>query len=178
MKIKVDKLTAKEFSEYADSTFAKLVKMTLGIFLGVVMLVIVLLIGFNKGAELLKNLWICAGILAFLLILGNSSIGILFKKSGLSDAKCSYVFNESGMDISVGDLSGDLEWKYVKYLKETEHLFILRVPKSQFIIPKRCLKNEEEFCSLMENVLPAERIKKLKYKKKDRGTKKDGDSKD
>lgn len=177
MKIKVDKLTSKEFSEYADSTFAKLVKMTLGIFLGVVMLVIAFLVGFNRGTEALKSLWICAGILAFLLILSNSCIGILFKKSGLSDTKCSYVFDESGMDIAVGDLKGDLEWKYVKYLKETEHLFILRVQGSQFIIPKRCLK-EEEFYSLIEKVLPDEKIKKQKYKKKDRGTKKDGDSKD
>ena len=35
MKIKVDHLTSKEFSEYADSTFAKPVKMSLGIFLGI-----------------------------------------------------------------------------------------------------------------------------------------------
>lgn len=177
MKIKVDKLTAKEFSEYADSTFAKLVKMTVGIFLGVVMVVIALFIGFNKGGEMIKSLWICAGVLAFLLILANSCIGILFKRSGLSDTKCSYVFDEGGMDISVGDLKGDLEWKYVKYLKETEQLFILRVQGSQFIIPKRCI-NEEEFSAFMENVLPDEKIKKLKYKKKDRGTGKNGDSKD
>lgn len=51
MKIKVDHLSSKEFSEYADSTFAKPVKMSLGIFLGIIMIVLACLLFTARGAQ-------------------------------------------------------------------------------------------------------------------------------
>ena len=61
-------------------------------------------------------------------------------------------------------LTGDLEWEYVKYIKETKNLWIMRVPNSQFIMPKRCM-DEEAFVSLIERTLPQDKIKKMKYKR-------------
>lgn len=175
MKVKVDKLTNKEFSEYTDSSFAKIVKMTLGIFLGIIMIVIAVSLGFGAPESMMKTLWIAAFVLVFLILSSNAAVGMAFKKSGFAETKCSYVFDENGMDITIGDLNGDLSWNYVKYIKETERLFIIRAKGSQFIIPKRCVK-EEQFVELIEKALPNEKYRRIKYKKKD--TEKDGDKKD
>ena len=40
----------------------------------------------------------------------------------------------------------------------------MRVPNSQFIMPKRCM-DEETFVSLIERTLPQDKIKKMKYKR-------------
>ena len=162
MKIKVDHLTSKEFSEYADSTFAKPVKMSLGIFLGIIMTVLACLLFTGKGGGAVKPLFITAFILAALYILSGAVLGTAYKKSGLADTRCAYSLDEGGMDIKMGDLSGDLSWSYVKYVKETKNLFIIRAKGSQFIIPKRCLKSAE-FREFIKNTLPEEKIKRLKY---------------
>ncbi len=173
MKVKVDKLTSKEFSEYTDSSFAKIVKMTIGIFLGIIMIVIALSLGFHAPENVMKPLWIAAFILVFLIISSNSAVSMAFKKSGFAETKCTYSFDGAGMDITIGDMSGDLGWEYVKYVKETENLFIIRAEGSQFIIPKRCL-SEKDFLALIEDALPNEKIKKMKYKKKDKETESNG----
>lgn len=164
MKIKVDKLSYKEFAEYTDSTFAKPVKMSLAFFIGVA--VILIIIAMNKpGFEgAVTPLWWCVGILALLLITSNASVSAVFNKSELSKTTCSYTFSDEGMKIAMGKLKGDLEWEYVKYIKETKNLWIMRVPNSQFIMPKRCM-DEEAFVSLIERTLPQDKIKKMKYKR-------------
>lgn len=164
MKIKVDKLSYKEFAEYTDSTFAKPIKMSLAFFIGVA--VILIIVAMNKpGFEgTVKPLWWCVGILALLLITSNASVSAVFNKSGLSKTTCNYSFSDEGMKIAMGKLKGDLEWEYVKYIKETKNLWIMRVPNSQFILPKRCM-DEEEFVSLIERNVPEDKIKKLRYKR-------------
>lgn len=173
MKIKVDCLTAKEFSEYADSTFAKPVKMSLGIFLGIIMIVLAYILFTNKDSGAVKLLIAAAFVLAALYIMSGALVGAAFKKSGLSDTKCSYAFDNDGMDIKMGSLSGDLSWDYVKYVRETKSLFIIRAKGSQFIIPKRCLKNAP-FRDFLRETLPEEKIKRLKYTM-DKETEDDGD---
>ena len=106
--------------------------------------------------------FITAFILAALYILSGAVLGTAYKKSGLADTRCAYSLDEGGMDIKMGDLSGDLSWSYVKYVKETKNLFIIRAKGSQFIIPKRCLKSAE-FREFIKNTLPEEKIKRLKY---------------
>jgi len=164
MKVKVDKLSYKEFTEYSNSTFAKPIKMSLAFFIGVAVLLII--IAMNKpGFEgAITPLWWCVGILALLLIISNASVSAVFNKSGLSKTTCSYSFSEDGMKIAMGKLKGDLEWKYVKYIKETENLWIMRVPNSQFILPKRCM-DENAFVSLIEKCVPEDKIKKQRYKR-------------
>ena len=164
MKVKVDKLSYKEFTEYTDSTFAKPVKMSLAFFIGIA--VILVIVAMNRpGLEgAVTPLWWCIGILAVLLITSNASISGVFNKSGLAKTTCSYTFSDEGMKITMGKLKGDLEWGYVKYIKETKNLWIMRVPNSQFILPKRCM-DEEAFVSLIERLVPEDKIKKMKYKK-------------
>lgn len=173
MRIKVDKLTGKEFSEYSDSTFAKPVKMSLGIFLCVIVFFAAVLLLKKTSAEVIRPLWIAAFILALLLISANSVISLAFKKSGFAETKCCFDFSEDGMYIKIGDMEGDLSWEYVKYLKETNSLFVIRAKGSQFIIPKRCIKKEEELLAFFKAVLPDEKIKLMKFKKKEE-TEKDG----
>lgn len=78
----------------------------------------------------MKPLFITAFILAALYILSGAVLGIAYKKSGLADTRCAYSLDEDGMDIKLGDLSGDLSWSYVKYVKETKNLFIIRAKGS------------------------------------------------
>ena len=167
MKIKVDKISFKEFSEYTDSTIAKPIKMSLAFFIGVA--VIFIIVAMNKpGFEgAIKPLWWCVGILALLLITSNASVSAVFNKSGLSKTSCSYSFFDEGMKIAMGKLKGDLEWSYVKYVKETKNLWIMRVPNSQFILPKRCM-DEDEWEDLIKKSLPEDKIKRLKYKRTER----------
>ena len=68
MKIKVDKLSYKEFAEYTDSTFAKPVKMSLAFCIGVA--VILIIIAMNKpGFEgAITALWWWGGILAVVVM--------------------------------------------------------------------------------------------------------------
>lgn len=172
MKVKVDCLTAKEFSEYTDSTFAKPVKMSLGIFLGVIMMAMAYVLISGNGKEAAGTMGVAAIILVALYLMSGALIGTAFKKSGLSDTKCSYSFDSSGMDIKMGSLSGDLSWDYVKYVKETKSLFIIRAKGSQFIIPKRCLK-DSEFRKFLKETLPGEKIRRIKYKI-DKETEEDG----
>ncbi len=175
MKVKVDKLSYNEFTEYADSTIAKPIKMSIAFFVGIAVLLIIF--ASNKpGMEgAVTPLWWCVGILLFLLLSSNASISIVFNKSGLSNASSSFTFSEEGMKIAIGKLKGDLEWKYVKYVKETKNLWIMRVPGSQFIMPKRCMK-EEEFEELIKKCLPEDKIKQMKYKRDAERTNEDGNN--
>ncbi len=170
MKIKVDKITAKEFSEYTDASFAKSVKMTLKFFLGINALAILLVYGFNLDKNVIKPLWISAFLLSMLLILSGSATHFIYKKSRLGETKASYSFSSDKMDISLGNLEGDLSYEYVKRIKETAGLFIISVKGSEFIIPKRCV-DESDFLGFFEKVLPDEKIKRMKYKKKTPGEK-------
>lgn len=163
MKVKVDHLTSKEFSEYTDSTAAKPVKMSLGIFLGIIMMAMAYILFSGNGKEALGAMGITALVLASLYIMSGALIGTAFKKSGLSDTKCAYSFDSSGMDIKMGSLSGDLSWDYIKYVKETKNLFIIRAKGSQFIIPKRCMA-ESEFREFLRETLPEEKLRRIKYK--------------
>ncbi len=178
MKIKVDKLSYKEFSEYAESTFAKPIKMALSFFIGIA--VILIIISMNnealKGAE--TSLWWAVGILAVLLIISNTGMSFAFKKSGLDKTSYTFLMEKEYLKITMGKLKGNLEWHYVKSLRETKSLWIMRVPNSQFIIPKRCVG--EEFEDFMAGVIDNEKIKPLKYKRGiSKGQLKDGeDNKD
>lgn len=175
MKVKVDKLTGKEFSEYADSTFAKPVKMSLGIFLGIIMIAAAFFLINKAPEEVIRPLWIAALILALLLISSTSVINMAFKKSGFAETKCSYEFSGDGMYIVIGDMEGDLSWKYIKRVKETQNLFVISAKRSQFIIPKRCIKNEGDFLAIVKEALPEDAVKQMKYKKKEE-TEEDGNS--
>ena len=177
MKIKVDKLTYKEFSEYADATIAKPIKMTLAFFIGVAIILIIIAMSNPSFEGAVTPLFWCVGILAFLLVASNASVNTAFRKSGLATTACSYTFMEDGMKIAMGKLKGDLEWKYVKYVKETKNLWIMRVPNSQFIIPKRCMK-EEEWESLINTYIPEDKIKHMRYKRRTPERTTDDDSED
>ena len=175
MKVKVDKLTYKEFSEYTDSTFAKPIKMSLAFFVGIAVILIIVAMNKPEMKGALTPLYWCVGILLFLLISSNASVSMAFKKSGFDSTNYSFVFTDEGMKIAMGKLKGDLEWKYVRYIKETKNLWIMRVPNSQFIMPKRCMK-EDEFEELIKNCLPEEKIKRMKYKKNAERITDDGDN--
>lgn len=164
MKIKVDKLNYSEFSEYAESTFAKPIKMALSFFIGIAVILIIISMGSEALKGAVTSLWWCVGIMVFLLIISNVGLSYSFKKSGLDKTTCTYVLEEDIIKISMGKIKGNLEWKYVKSLKETKNLWIMRVPGSQFIMPKRCIN--VEFEGFIKNVLPEDKIKRLKYRRK------------
>lgn len=166
MKIKVDKLTYGEFKEYVDSSFAGAVKLSLAILLGIAAILIA--IGFVRGVttEAMTPLFWCAGILFLLIVFSGTGISTVFKKSGLADTACRYTLSEEGLDIVMGKLKGDLDWAHVNYVKETKNLWIMRVPNSQFILPKRCY-DEKEFYTLVSACLPDDRIREMHHKKKE-----------
>lgn len=163
MNIKVDKLTPREFSEYVDSTFARQVKMTVRIFFIIVVTCALLAAFTGVSSSLIKPLWISAGLLAALLAFSDAGVGILFRASSLQNTSCRYRFDQEGMNISFGKLKGDLDWEHVNYVKETQNLWIMRVPNSQFILPKRCY-DDAALSALFSAVLPEEKIKPLKQK--------------
>ncbi len=166
MTIKVDKLTPREFSEYVDSTFAKHVKMTVRLFFVIVVTGALIATITGISPSLIKSLWISAGVLFALLAFSGAGVNVLFRASGLQSTSCRYCFDDNGMNIAFGKLKGDLDWDHVNYVKETQHLWIMRVPNSQFILPKRCYENEA-LSALFSAVLPEGKIRRLKRKNND-----------
>ncbi len=164
MKIKVDKLNYSEFSEYAESTFAKPIKMALSFFIGILVILIIICMGNEEMKSSVTSLWWCVGIMAFLLIMSNVGLSVAFKKSGLDKTASSYIMEDEILKISLGKLKGNLEWEFVKKIKETKNLWIMTVPNGQFILPKRCVG--EDFENFITKVLPEDKIKRLKYRQK------------
>lgn len=164
MKIKVDKLSFSEFSEYAESTFARPIKMALSFFIGLAVVFIIICMGNEELKSSITPLWWCVGIMVFLLIASGAGLSLAFKKSGLDKTAASYVLEEEILKISLGKIKGNLEWKYVKKVKETKNLWIMTVPNGQFIMPKRC--TGEGFENFISSVLPEDKIKRLKYRRK------------
>lgn len=158
MKVKVDGITFKEFTEYVNSGFARQINMTLYIFLAITSMGIVFGLLTKMEEAVLKPLFVCGAVLLVLILSSRGGVGFMFKRSGLKETKCRYSFDEYGMDISIGKLTGDLEWEYVKHITETDNLWIIRVPGSQFILPKRCLENDK-FREIVKNKLPEDKIK-------------------
>ena len=164
MKIRVDKLTFKEFKEYTDSTFIKSIKMSLSLFSGIAILIMMIGFALNLSKDLMQPIFWCVGIFLFLIIISNSAISVAYKKSGLETTACRYILEDDGLDIKMGKLKGTLEWKYVKKIKETKNLYIMLLPGSHLILPKHTL-NEEEFLSVIAKNMEEKRIVRLRYKK-------------
>ncbi|MDP4133194.1 MAG: YcxB family protein [Bacillota bacterium] len=167
LKIRVDKLTFNEFSEYVNSTFARNVRYALTIFMSLSSLGILIGIALKWSESSIQTLFWCFGIILFMIILTNISIKAIYNKSGLGGTLCRYSFDESGMDINMGKLKGDLSWEYVKKVKETKNLIIINVQGSTFILPKRCC-DADELLNLLKVALPEDKISEQKYKEKDR----------
>ena len=133
-----------EYRDFLKATFSGSSR-TLGFFL-LIMFITISLLGAFSGNPLM----IPVAFIAFICIMvynfrKNFVSGMKnFVKSGLSERKITYVFEDKGFKIITENTSNDLKYKKLFKVKETDlsiHLYVNK--ESAFILPKRLIEEND-----------------------------------
>ena len=133
-----------EYKDFLKTTFSAST-VTLGIFLFVMFIIISLLGAFSKNPLMIPVAFIVFVWIMIYSIRKNFILGMKnFVKSGLSERKITYIFEDKGFKIVTENTSNDIKYKKLYKSKETALSFLLYVNKeAAFILPKRLMEEKD-----------------------------------